>query len=364
MRAGFAGTPEFAARALAAIHAAGHTIPIVLTQPDRPSGRGMALTASTVKRKAAALGLSVLQPVTLRTAEAQATLFGTELDVLVVAAYGLILPQAVLDWPRHGCLNIHASLLPRWRGAAPIARAIEAGDAVTGITIMQMDAGLDTGPIVCREEVAIGPRDTAGTLHDRLADAGARLVVETLAVLARDGALATTAQPAQGATYAGKIERRDRPIDWNASAMAIDRRVRALSPAPGAMASWRGTAVTVRTAELVGEARIEDRGSRIEGRGASSEDLGSRSEGAAADTAPRQDEAARGADVAPGTVVALAGDGLDVCCGDGKLLRLTELQPAGGRPMSGRAFAAGRGIGFGSRFDRTSSSDGTVGGPP
>jgi len=169
MRAGFAGTPEFAARALAALHQAGFTIPLVLTQPDRPSGRGMALAASPVKHFALTHGVSVHQPASLRNPEAQAALFGVDLDVLVVAAYGLILPQAVLDWPRLGCLNIHASLLPRWRGAAPIARAIEAGDPASGITIMQVDAGLDTGPIVHQERVPIGPRETAGSLHDRLA---------------------------------------------------------------------------------------------------------------------------------------------------------------------------------------------------
>ena len=327
MRAGFAGTPEFAARALAAIRAAGHTIPVVLTQPDRPSGRGMALTASPVKREAAALGLSVLQPATLRPAEGLATLFSIELDVLVVAAYGLILPQAVLDWPRHGCLNLHASLRPRWRGAAPIARAIDAGDAVTGITIMRMDAGLDTGPIVCREEVPIGARETAGTLHDRLAEVGARLVVETLAAMARDGSVASTAQPAEGATYAAKVERADRPIDWSASAAAIDRRVRALSPAPGALATWRGTPVGVRAAEPVGKCENAD-------------------------------------GVAPGTVIAIVGDGVDVRCGDGRLLRLTEVQPAGRRPMSGRAFAAGRGIVPGSRFDLATSSGRPVGDAP
>jgi len=167
MRVGFAGTPEFAARALAALHEGDHTIPLVLTQPDRPSGRGMIPTASPVKRYAQAHGLPLAQPPRLRDAGIQAQLRGVDLDVLVVAAYGLILPQAVLDWPRHGCLNIHASLLPRWRGAAPIARAVEAGDRESGITIMQMDAGLDTGPIVTAERLPLGPRETAGGLHDR-----------------------------------------------------------------------------------------------------------------------------------------------------------------------------------------------------
>src|SRR6185369_7203420 len=187
-----------------ALHDSDYTIPLVLTQPDRPSGRGMAVTPSAVKRYATAHGLYVLQPASLRDGGVQAALRAVDLDVLVVAAYGLILPQPVLEWPRRGCVNIHASLLPRWRGAAPIARAIEAGDTSTGITIMQMDAGLDTGAMLAVERVSIADRDTAGTLHDRLADVGARLIVETLRDL-ENGKVRATPQPAVGVTYATKI---------------------------------------------------------------------------------------------------------------------------------------------------------------
>ena len=239
MRVGFAGTPEFAVRALAAIHAAGHTIPVVLTQPDRPSGRGLALAASPVRRHADTLGLSIQQPRTLKDAASRAALEAIDVDVLVVAAYGLILPRAVLDWPAHGCLNIHASLLPRWRGAAPIARAIEAGDATTGITIMQMDEGLDTGAMVQSRSIDIGPRETAGSLHDRLALLGAATIVDVLAALARDGHLESRPQPEAGVTYAAKLGRVDAAIDWNAPAMAIDRKIRAMSPSPGAAATWQ-----------------------------------------------------------------------------------------------------------------------------
>ncbi|MGE5088563.1 MAG: methionyl-tRNA formyltransferase [Candidatus Levyibacteriota bacterium] len=320
MRVGFAGTPEFAARALAAIHAAGHTIPVVLTQPDRPSGRGLALAASPVKRFAQTRRLPVLQPRTLRDPAAQAELANIAVDVLVVAAYGLILPRAVLDWPTHGCLNIHASLLPRWRGAAPIARAIEAGDETTGITIMRMDEGLDTGAMVDTRTIAIGRRETAGTLHDRLADLGAAAIVDALAALARDGRLGSRPQPEAGVTYAAKLGRADAAIDWNASPIAIDRRIRAMSPAPGVTAQWRETGVKLWVAEPV-------------------------------------DVAAAGvdfADVAPGTVAAVGAAGIDVVCGppgSRGLLRIVEVQPAGGRRMSAAAFAAGRRIVAGSRFD-------------
>jgi len=310
MRVAFAGTPKFAARALAAIHASGYTIPLVLTQPDRPSGRGMAVMPSEVKRFAMAHALDVRQPASLRSDEVQRELKSIDVDVLVVAAYGLILPQAVLDWPRRGCVNIHASLLPRWRGAAPIARAIEAGDTSTGITIMQMDAGLDTGPMLARETLSIGDRDTAATLHDRLADVGARLIVETLRALA-DGKVSATPQPADGVTYAAKIDPGERPIDWSAPADAIDRKIRALSPAPGATASWRGSAVRI----------VE-----------------------AIPTSAQSSEPT-------GTVVAVTASGIDVACGGNTVLRLTHLQPAGGRAMGAAAFAAGRAPALGARFD-------------
>ena len=314
MRVGFAGTPAFAARALSAIHRSGFTIPLVLTQPDRPSGRGLAVGASAVKEVAIGLGLPVHQPPTLRAPEAIAALTATPLDVLVVAAYGLILPQPVLAWPRHGCLNIHASLLPRWRGAAPIARAIEAGDRETGITLMQMDAGLDTGPIVARAPLSIEAADTTGALTERLADLGARMAVEMLAMLERDDSLPASPQPAEGVTYASKIGRADTLLDWNAGAASLDRRIRAMTPVPGALAAWQGRPIKVR---------------------------------AAVPFPGRTGEA-------PGTVVAESSEGIDVACGrggDASLLRLTELQPAGGRPMAAHAFAIGRGVVPGKRFE-------------
>ena len=228
-----------------------------------------------------------------------------------MAAYGLLLPPAVLAWPRHGCLNIHASLLPRWRGAAPIQRALQAGDAETGVTIMQMDAGLDTGPVHDVERVAIAPRETAGTLHDKLAAAGARVITDVLERLARDGALAGRPQPAEGVTYAAKITRADTAIDWRGSAVAIDRQVRACDPVPGASTERNGEPVKVWAADPV--AVTERRGE-------------------------------------PGEVLATNADGIVVACGDGAL-RLAEMQPAGGRRMSAAAFAAGRRIAPGQRFD-------------
>ncbi|HKU84777.1 MAG TPA: methionyl-tRNA formyltransferase [Casimicrobiaceae bacterium] len=346
MRVGFAGTPEFAARALAALHEGGYTIPLVLTQPDRPSGRGMIATALPVKRYAQAHALPLAQPSSLRNADVQAELRAITLDVLVVAAYGLILPQAVLDWPRHGCLNIHASLLPRWRGAAPIARAIEAGDRESGITIMQMDAGLDTGPIVTAESLPVAPRETAGGLHDRLAYVGARLIVDAIERLARHGVLESRPQPAEGVTYAAKIERADRAVDWASSAEAIDRKVRALFPAPGALAAWQGMQVRIVEAEPV--------------------DSGS---GAGATAAGRFATASRVHGPVPGEVVAVSSAGIDVGCGHGSVLRLTTVQPASGRSMSAGAFAAGRGVALGGRFtsvpgERSASAPGATGRAP
>ena len=242
------------------------------------------------------------------------------LDVLVVAAYGLILPQAVLDGPRYGCLNIHPSLLPRWRGAAPIARAIEAGDRESGITIMQMDAGLDTGPIVIAEALAVGPRETAGSLHDRLAELGARLGVDAIAQLARDGVLESHPQPADGVTYAAKIERADRAVDWGSSAKAIDSKVRALSPAPGALAAWQGIQVRLVATEPLDK------------------------------TSGAYGTASGAQAAAPGEVIAVCSAGIDVGCGHGTVLRLTSVQPASGRTMRAAAFAAGRGVAPGGLF--------------
>ncbi len=309
MRVGFAGTPGFAAQALAAILAAGFEIPLVLTRPDRPKGRGLHDEPSPVKRLAGERGVAVLQPATLKTDEARAPLLAVRLDVLVVAAYGLILPPAVLSWPRYGCLNIHASALPRWRGAAPIQRAIAAGDTVTGVTIMQMDAGLDTGAMIEVVPVAIDPRETAATLHDKLAAAGAIAVVDVLSRLARDGVLKATPQPAAGATYAAKVERSDAIIDWSGRADAIDRHIRALDPVPGATTHFGALGVKVWRADPIAREHI----------------------------APA------------GTVVAVGKDGIDVACGEGTL-RLREVQPSNGKRMAASAFAAGHAVAPGTRF--------------
>ncbi|MGY0197350.1 methionyl-tRNA formyltransferase [Leptothrix sp. BB-4] len=313
MRVAYAGTPEFAAAALAAILAAGHTVPLVLTQPDRPAGRGMKLQASPVKQLALQHGVPVAQPVSLKldgrhpadAAAARDALLAAAPDVLVVAAYGLILPTWVLELPRLGCLNIHASLLPRWRGAAPIHRAIEAGDAATGITIMQMDAGLDTGPMLLRAETAIRPDDTTATLHDRLAAQGATLVLQALDDAAR-GRLQPVVQPTDGVTYAHKIEKAEAAIDWRQPAAEIERRVRAFDPFPGAtcLLPADGGAETLK----VWSARLADAGVPA---------------------------------AAPGTVVAVEPDGLCVACGDGALW-LVKLQRPGGKRVSAREFLQAR----------------------
>jgi len=313
MRVGFAGTPAFAATALAAILARGFDVPLVLTQPDRPRGRGLKMAPRPVKILAASRALPVLQPASLKTDETCALLRAIRLDVLVVAAYGLLLPPAVLAWPRHGCLNIHASLLPRWRGAAPIQRALQAGDAETGVTIMQMDAGLDTGPMHDVERIPIAPRETGGTLHDKLAAAGAHAIVAVLERLAHDGAIRGVPQPVEGVTYAAKITRADAAIDWRGSAPAIDRQVRAFDPVPGAC-TWRnGELVKVWEAE------------------------------------PTVVAGRRGD---PGEVLAADATGIVVACGQGAL-RVTAMQPAGGRRMTAAAFVAGRRIAAGQRFDVT-----------
>ncbi len=258
MRVVFAGTPDFAAVALRAVASAGHEVVGVLTQPDRPAGRGMKLQASAVKLVAQGLGAPVWQPRSLRldgkfaadAQEAQAQLLAVHADVMVVAAYGLILPQWVLGLPRLGCLNIHGSLLPRWRGAAPIHRAIEAGDALTGITIMQMDAGLDTGDMLLTQPEPIGPEDTTALLHDRLAALGASLVVRALEQ-AQQGLLQHQPQPAEGVTYAYKIDKAEAAIDWSASAQVIERRLRAFDPFPGATFELQGHTVKLWRARVV-----------------------------------------------------------------------------------------------------------------
>ena len=320
MKVAFAGTPEFAQVALERVHAAGFDIPLVLTQPDRPAGRGMKLHASAVKRFALEHTLPIAQPRSLRldgkypddAAAARAALIEARPDVLVVAAYGLILPAWVLELPRLGCLNIHASLLPRWRGAAPIHRAIEAGDAATGITIMQMDAGLDTGDMLLAEPLAIHPDDTTVTLHDRLAPLGGRLIVEALE-LAACGALQRTPQPAEGVTYAHKIEKAESPIDWHADAAVIERRLRAYDPFPGASAVLNGETIKCWRGEVVA---------------------------CAADPAAE-----------PGRVLALDEQGIVVACGESSALRLTELQRPGGKRLAARAFLQAGAPRVGERFE-------------
>jgi methionyl-tRNA formyltransferase len=314
LRVAFAGTPAFAAEALAAILAAGFAVPVVLTQPDRPQGRGLRVAPSPVKELAVAHGIPVLQPATLKTPEGRAEATAVRIDVLVVAAYGLILPPAVLAWPRHGSINIHASKLPRWRGAAPIQRALLAGDAGTGVTVMQMDEGLDTGPMIDVVDVAVAPRETAGTLTAKLAAAGATAIVAVLERLAREGRLTAVAQPAAGATYAAKIGRDDARLDWSQPAVVLDRAVRAFDPVPGAFTSWLGQPLKVWAAEPV----------------------------------PPD---GTGTEVAPpvGTIVGVVAGGVDVACGDG-LLRLKTVQPAGGKRMAASAFATGRALAPGARL--------------
>jgi methionyl-tRNA formyltransferase len=251
LRLAFMGTPEFARTGLAALIAAGHDIACVYSQPPRPAGRGQRPRPSPVQALAEERGLPVRTPVNLREAAEQAHFAGLGLDAAVVAAYGLILPPAILEAPRRGCLNIHASLLPRWRGAAPIQRAILAGDHETGITIMQMDEGLDTGPMLLAERLPISPSDTGGSLHDRLAALGARLIVAALEQLAA-GRLVPTPQPASGATYAAKLRREDGRLDWREPAGDLARRVRALTPRPGAWCELVGERIKILAAEAVG----------------------------------------------------------------------------------------------------------------
>jgi len=296
----FAGTPEFAQVALEALVAAGHRVPLVLTQPDRPSGRGMKLHPSPVKAAALAHGIEVAQPRSLRldgkypddAAAARERLLAAKPDVMVVAAYGLILPQWVLDLPARGCLNIHASLLPRWRGAAPIHRAIEAGDAETGITIMQMDAGLDTGDMLLEAREPIGEHDRTALLHDRLAAMGGRLIVDALARLDQ---MARVPQPAEGVTYAHKIEKAEAEVDWTLPAPVIERRIRAFDPFPGA-------------SSRLGEDVVKLWSARV-GAGAG----------------------------APGTVLGTSPEGVRVACGEGSLV-VTELQRPGGKRVTAAQF--------------------------
>ena len=302
MRVIFAGTPEFARSALAALHAAGHDIVGVFTQPDRPAGRGMKLQASAVKQFALTKGLPVVQPHSLKldgkypdeAQAAQAFISNAQADVMVVVAYGLILPQWVLDAPRYGCLNIHASLLPRWRGAAPIHRAIEAGDAQTGVTIMQMDAGLDTGDMLLEERCPISAQDTTASLHDTLAEMGARMIVNAVS---QAGHFKPVKQPLEGVTYAHKIEKAEAAIDWKQAAQVLAQRVRAFDPFPGMTVQWGGEVIKVWQAH--------------------------------AEPLPFETSHHK----APGTLLSVQEEGLRVACGEG-VLCLTQLQKAGGKRQS------------------------------
>ncbi|SMC28727.1 methionyl-tRNA formyltransferase [Andreprevotia lacus DSM 23236] len=300
----FAGTPDFAAAALEALIAAGHDIVLVLTQPDRPAGRGMKLTPSPVKVVAQKHQLPVYQPEKLRTPEQQAPVAAIEADAMIVAAYGIILPQAVLDMPRLGCLNIHASLLPRWRGAAPIQRAILAGDADTGITIMQMDAGLDTGDMLSVHVTPITADDAAHTLHDKLMAQGAAAIVSALADLPALQA-ARKPQPADGVTYAEKLRKEESQIDWQRPAAELDRMIRAFNPFPSAQTTLDGNPLKIwRATPCAGSGM-------------------------------------------PGTVLQADRDGIVVACGDGAL-KLLELQKAGGKRMDAAALLAGSALPAGS----------------
>ena len=301
MRVVFMGTPDFSVPALEALVAAGHEIACVYTQPPRPAGRGKKERASPVQTRAEALGLPVRHPLSLRTPEAQAEFAALGADIAVVVAYGLILPQPVLDAPAHGCLNIHASLLPRWRGAAPIHRAIMAGDAETGVCIMQMEAGLDTGPVLLRGTTPIADSDTTASLHDRLAGMGAELIVEALCQLPE---LVPESQPEAGVTYAQKIDKAEAAIDWTRPAVEVDRRIRGLSPFPGA---W-----------------FEHEGARIKVLGSTLADGGG----------------------APGEVL---DDALLVACGDGAV-RLTRLQRAGKGAQDADVFLRGMPVARGTRL--------------
>lgn len=309
MNVGFAGTPAFAATVLAGLLDAGFAVPLVLTQPDRPRGRGLRHDPSAVKRLAIERGIQVEQPPTLGTDAARQMLIAANLDVLTVAAYGLLLPPPILAVPREGCINVHASLLPRWRGAAPIQRALLAGDDVTGVTIMQMDAGLDTGPVIDATRVTIDARDTAGTLEAKVAAVGMRALTDALMRIAAGESVSRTAQPRSGATLAPKIRSQEAAIDWRASADLIDRQIRAFDPVPGAYACFDGRSVKLWVAEPVKNATGEP----------------------------------------PGAVVAVEGTRVLVACGSGALI-VAEVQPAGGRRMSAAAFLAGRRAGRGARF--------------
>jgi methionyl-tRNA formyltransferase len=298
MRLVFAGTPVFAQSALAALHAGGHDIALVLTQPDRPAGRGMQLQASAVKQYALQHGMALCQPTSLRldgkypdeAAAAQAAIAQAQAEAMVVVAYGLILPLWTLKSVPMGCLNIHASLLPRWRGAAPIQRAIEAGDAESGVCIMHMEEGLDTGPVLWRQAMSLSSDETSASLHDKLADLGAQGILQTLSQLPQ---LSAVAQPTEGVTYAAKIDKHEALIDWSLPATVLSQRIRAFDPFPGAYTLWQGQTLKVWSALALPE---------------------------------RSDQA-------PGTVLQASEQGLDVACGQ-DVLRLTQMQKPGGKRLA------------------------------
>jgi methionyl-tRNA formyltransferase len=309
LKLGFAGTPDFAVPALERL-AERHPIAAVFTQPDRPAGRGQALHSSPVKRRALELGLTVLQPVSFKTPEALEMLRAAQVDVLVVVAYGLILPAGALGLPKRGCLNIHASLLPRWRGAAPIQRALLAGDPVTGVTIMRMEAGLDTGPMLLSRAITIDSRDNAQSLHDKLAALGALLIEESLQAL-RSGSLPEVAQPLDGITYAAKIDKAEAPITWGRHAEEISRQVRAFCPAPVAETCFDGKQLRIWEAEPIEAPDLS--GFRP-----------------------------------PGSVLTATHEGIDVVCGTG-VLRILKLQLAGRKPLPAEEFLRGQRL-DGTRF--------------
>ncbi|MDN3516696.1 methionyl-tRNA formyltransferase [Aquisalimonas lutea] len=307
-RIAFAGTPEFAVPALRALLASEHDVVGVWTQPDRPAGRGRRPRPAPVKAVAGEAGVPVHQPDALATPDQRAAMVAAAPDLLVVVAYGLLLPEAVLSLPAQGCVNLHASLLPRWRGAAPIQRALLAGDEETGMCLMRMEPGLDTGPVYDCRRTLIRPEDTGGTLHDRLAELGAELLRADLDSLL-EGDLAPQPQPAAGVTYARKLDKAEARIDWNEDAVGIARRVAAFNPWPVAETDWDGARLRIWRARPL----------------------------------------ATPAGEAPGVVTAAGPDGIDVACGRGTL-RLLELQAPGGRPLPAAAFVNGHAVPAGTRF--------------
>ncbi|MEO5565846.1 MAG: methionyl-tRNA formyltransferase [Luteimonas sp.] len=292
MRIVFAGTPEFAVPALRTAAARNEVI-AVYTQPDRPAGRGRALQASPVKREAIQRGLEVLQPESLKSEASREALRALQPDLMIVVAYGLLLPQKILEIPRHGCWNVHASLLPRWRGAAPIQRAIEAGDTETGVCLMQMEKGLDTGPVMLVQRTAIGADETSGQLHERLAELGAQTLGDGLGLLRAGMRSMRQPQPEVGVTYAHKIDKAEARLDWSQPAVVLARKVRAFNPWPIAEAQLCGERVRIHAAQPLSTAHV----------------------------------------ATPGEVLQATGEGIDIACGEGAL-RLTVLQRDGGRPLS------------------------------